>query len=56
MRQPGVEDDELEADIDDVLKEDGLKETLRERQKQSKKYVTISAKLVAPVVGMGIQP
>jgi len=54
VRQPGVEDDELEADIDDVLKEDGLKQTLRERQKQSQKYVTISAKLVAPVVDMDI--
>ena len=25
VRQPGVEDDDLEADIDDVLKEVGLK-------------------------------
>ena len=54
MRQPGVEDDDLEADIDDVLKEDGLKETLRERQKLSKKYVAIAAKLVAPVVDTDI--
>ena len=54
VRQPGVDDDELEADIDDVLKEDGLKETLRERQKLSKKYVAIAAKLVAPVVDTDI--
>ena len=54
VRQPGVEDDDLEADIDDVLKEDGLKETLRERQKLSKKYVAIAAKLVAPVVDTDI--
>jgi intraflagellar transport protein 88 len=53
VRQPGV-DDELEADIDDVLNEDGLKETLRERQKQGKRYVTVGAKLVAPVVDMDI--
>merc|ERR1719230_1630791 len=54
VRQPGVDDEDLEADIDDVLKEDGLKQTLRERQKQNKKYVAIAAKLVAPVVDADI--
>ena len=54
VRRPDEDEEELEPEIDDVLKEDGLKATLRERQKQSRKYVAVSAKLVAPVVDVDI--
>jgi len=50
VRQVGMDDDALEADIDDVLKEDGLKEDLRARNKQGNKYLAVAAKLLAPVI------
>ena len=54
VRSAGVEDEELEMEVDDVLKEDGLKQTLRDKQKAGKKYIAIAAKLVAPVVDADI--
>jgi len=54
VRQIGMDDDALEADIEDVLQEDGLKDAMRERNKQSSKYISVAAKLLAPVVDIDI--
>ena len=47
VRELGMEDN-LEAELDDVLKEDGLKDQLRLKQRQSAKYLSVAAKLLAP--------
>jgi len=54
VRQLGMDDDALETDIDDVLQEDGLKDAIRERNKQSYKYLSIASKLLAPVIDTDI--
>ena len=40
----------LQAELDDVLQEDGLKDQLRQKVRQSNKYISVAAKLLAPVV------
>ena len=51
VRELGMEDeDALEAQLDDVLQEDGLKEQLRAKQRQGNKYIAVAAKLLAPVI------
>ena len=51
VRELGMEDeDALAAELDDVLQEDGLKEQLRAKHRQWNKYISIAAKLLAPVV------
>merc|ERR1719230_1578221 len=51
VRELGMEDDDaLAAELDDVLQEDGLKDQLRARQREGMKYITIAAKLLAPVI------
>jgi len=51
VRELGLEDeDALTAELDDVLMEDGLKDQLRAKQRQGNKYVSIAAKLLAPVI------
>ena len=51
VRELGMEDEEsMAAQLDDVLQEDGLKEQLRAQQRQGSKYITIAAKLLAPVI------
>lgn len=52
VRQLGAEEEQ--ESIDDVLLEDGLKEAVRERQKQSNRYLAVAAKLLAPVVEVDI--
>ena len=37
------------AELDDVLREDGLKEELRAKQRGNQKYISTAAKLLAPV-------
>merc|ERR1719482_2244765 len=55
VRELGMEDeDALQAELDDVLKEDGLKEQLRAKQRQGNKYISIAAKLLAPVIEQDI--
>ena len=55
VREPGLEDAAaLEAELDDVLQEDGLKEQLRAKQRQGGKYITVAAKLLAPVIEQDI--
>ena len=55
VRAPGMEDeDALEAELDDVLQEDGLKEQLRAKQRQGNKYIAVAAKLLAPVIEQDI--
>lgn len=49
VRELGM-DENLEAELDDVLKEDGLKDQLRLKQRQSTKYLLVAAKLLAPVI------
>ena len=54
-RQIGAGDeDDLAAELDDVLKEDGLKAALRSKQKKDDKYVSVAAKLMAPVIDVDI--
>merc|ERR1719482_1688030 len=51
VRELGMEDeDALQAELDDVLQEDGLKDQLRAKQRQGNKYLSIAAKLLAPVI------
>ena len=51
VRELGMEDeDALAADLDDVLNEDGLKNQLRAKQRQGNKYISVAAKLLAPVI------
>ena len=51
VREVGSEDgDALVAELDDVLKEDGLKEQLRAKQRQGNKYIATAAKLLAPII------
>jgi len=56
VRQVGADAEDLEhADMgDDVLEDDGLKQALRERQKQTHKYLSMAAKLLAPVIDKDI--
>ena len=50
VREAGMEDEEsLAAELDDVLREDGLKEELRAKQRANQKYISTAAKLLAPV-------
>jgi intraflagellar transport protein 88 len=42
VRELGM-DENLEAELDDVLKEDGLKDQLRLKQRQSTKYLLVGA-------------
>jgi intraflagellar transport protein 88 len=54
VRELGADDeDALAAELDDVLKEDGLKDELRKKQREGNKYCSIAAKLLAPVVEGG---
>ena len=51
VRELGMEDEEaLEQQLEDVLTEDGLKDQLRARQRQGNKYISVAAKLLAPVI------
>ena len=50
-RPPSVDCNPL---LDDVLLEDGLKEQLKAKQRQSNKYLGVAAKLLAPVVEQDI--
>ena len=51
VRELGMEDEEaLESELDDVLNEDGLKEQLKKKQRQGNRYISVAAKLLAPVV------
>merc|ERR1719230_151404 len=55
VRELGMEDeDALAAELDDVLQEDGLKEQLRAKQRQGNKYISVAAKLLAPVIEQDI--
>jgi len=56
VRQVGLDAEDLEqADMQDVLElDDGLKQALRERQKQTTKYLSVAAKLLAPVIDKDI--
>jgi len=51
VRELGMEDEEsLQSELDDVLNTDGLKEQLRAKQRQGNKYISVAAKLLAPVI------
>ena len=55
VRELGMEDEEaLESELDDVLNEDGLKEQLKKKQRQGNRYISVAAKLLAPVVEQDI--
>merc|ERR1719313_1824338 len=56
VRQIGEDAEEMEASgaADGVLEDDGLKQALRERQKQSNKYLSVASKLLAPVIDKDI--
>merc|ERR1719482_1751878 len=55
VRELGMEDeDALQAELDDVLQEDGLKDQLRAKQRQGNRYISVAAKLLAPVVEQDI--
>jgi len=49
VRQLGMDSDELDDSSNEVL-DDGLQQALRERQKVAHRYLSIAAKLLAPVV------
>jgi len=54
VRLPGMGDvedeEEMVVGMEDVLKEDGLKEALRKKHKESSKYISVAAKLLAPLI------
>ena len=51
VRELGMEDeDSLGTELDDVLREDGLKDALRAKHRQGNKYLGIAAKILAPVI------
>jgi len=55
VRQIGMDAEELESTgMEEVLEEDGLKQALRERQKQTNKYLSVASKLLAPVIDKDI--
>jgi len=55
VRQVGMDAEEAEATEEgDVLDDDGLKLTMRERHKQTQKYLSMAAKLLAPVIDRDI--
>jgi len=55
VRQVNADAEDLDqAEGGDVLDDDGLKQALRERQKQTQKYLSMAAKLLAPVIDKDI--
>lgn len=53
IRAHGVEiedEDELAVGVDDVLRDDGLKEALRQKHKTITKHLSVAAKLLAPAI------